>query len=128
MIYNINPIDKRIIELENLVKSKINIPPELANNIKWRTTSLGGIFLDYCSNWNAPVTILNAKSSLFIYFDTCNGGGGYDGENIGFEAIRCYNVPKLIGVKKKISVDKAVDKINKYLEKNKQVLIDTIEK
>lgn len=116
-----------VVNLERAIASSISIPVELRNNFMFKTTPLGGIFLDFYSNNLGGVATLNSAVQFSISFNTCDGMGRYVGDNVGMEMYRYRNIKPFRSVKTKIPYQDVVKKLNKWLEANKVHLMNVIE-
>jgi len=127
-ISNLNPENPKIKDLENLIKSGVIIPDELKNNMKFGTTSLGGLFLEYYSNGHIKnVYRENSKANFSIYIGASGNFGQYNGDNITVKISHKSPIFKMTGIKKATTHDKIIIKLNKIIEANKNLLIESLE-
>lgn len=124
MDYTILAATERVLKLRGYIKDKIEIPAELLENYDLDTTWRGDLQLDFWSNKYFPTKSKYKLSLCFIMDDNL---GTYCGKNISYSVLTCKNLPKIIGVKTPIDKEKSLAKINKYIQVNKQFLIDCIE-
>lgn len=127
MIYRSQSQDQRTIDLENKVKESIKIPNELKDVMKFTTTSLGGLFLNYWSNLKKGGYKENSKKYFVINLHLELKYSSYVGDIGTMEMYQLRDLPLLRGFKKPVEAEKIIKRVNDYIQKNKQLLIDAIE-
>lgn len=113
--------------LEEAIRSSVRIPVSLSNNIRFRTTGLGGVFIEYKSDSRGGVASMNSTTQFTIMFITTDGAGRYTGDNIGVEMTHCINIKSMRGIKKLQPYEKVVAKVNKWLSDNESYLFNCIQ-
>ncbi|GCD12627.1 hypothetical protein [Clostridium tagluense] len=127
MITNINGLNMQAIAVENKIKEGVLLPLELQNNLKWSTTSLGGLFLEYWSNGHKRnVYNENSKVALRIHISVEDNFGICKGEFGTINVMRKRGL-KMIGVKKDTTISKLIIKLNKWILENKELMVNLIE-
>jgi hypothetical protein len=102
---------KETIALEEKVKKEIHFPNSLKNNMKFTTTSLGGLFLQFVGKRGRFTRDLNCETKYSKYVG-----------DIGTLSIDRYNTPTLRGFKKPTDINQVIKRVNDYLSKNEQIL------
>ncbi len=116
-----------VYNLEVAIAKSIRIPNELQHNFMIRTTGLGGVFLEFYSDSTGGVNTMNSLTQFSISFDTTDGMGRYIGDNVGMERRRYRNIKPFRSIKKKQPYTDVVDKLNRWIEKNRQYLYNSIQ-
>lgn len=113
--------------LEQAIRQLIVIPNGLENNIRFSTTGLGGVFIEYRSDSRGGVASMNSDTQFTIMFMNTDGFGHYIGDNIGVEMTYCRNIKSMRGIKKLQPYEKVVAKVNKWMQDNREYLISCIQ-
>jgi hypothetical protein len=128
MITRLEKEHEKTIELENKVKEGILIPVELKENLRFSKGCLGSLFLEFWSNQHKKNVIYqNSKVSFCMMIDMELRYCQYIGDVGNLEMTRNRNLPKMMGFKKATEAQKIIKRINDYINKNKEVLINSIE-
>lgn len=120
-------MDNRVAQLEEMIRQSIIIPNSLLNNCRITTTGLGGVFIEFYSNTSDRLACENSKYQFRLMFDTTDGGGRFEGLDIGLEVTRAWNIKMMRGIKKKKPWQEVVKKVNDWLSKNEVSLYGLIE-
>ena len=120
-------MDLRLSMLETKIRTDVKIPISIKNNLIFKTTGLGGIFLHYACNSATPLKVLNSKVSFKLMFDTGDAFNRYEGDICGLEVMHQRGIKCLRGIKQKQPYEKVVEKVNKWLLENEEFLYASIE-
>ena len=133
MVYRTVAGDSRTKELEQKVKGLVEIPLALKQNLKFSTTSLGGLFLSYYSNIHKEnVYKENSKMYFMIQIDCELKYNSYVGEIGTLECntgnLRNFEEMNYIrGFRKPTDIMKIIKRLNDYISKYKHTMIINIE-
>lgn len=116
-----------VVNLERSIASLIKILASLKHNFTFKTTGLGGLFLEYYSNNHGGVATMNSRVQFSINFNTTDNMGRYIGDNVGMEMHRYRNIKPIRSVKTKLPYQEVVGKLNRWIENNEGYLVKAIE-
>ena len=80
MITDVYEEERKIGSLHEKIKDKVKIPDELRDYLKFKTTPLQGLFLDYYSNGGINNYIENSKAHFAIFIVAYDDFGRYRGD------------------------------------------------
>lgn len=113
---------------EQLIMNELIIPEFLRANMRFSTTGIGGLFLEYASNNKGGVATLNSKVSFKISFDTCTKHNTMYPMNLaGCEMYRTHNIRAMMSILQPVNYMEVVKRVNNWIYKNKALLANSIE-
>lgn len=118
-VRNTKSIDDRITKLEERIKDLVKIPDSLKPNLRFETTSLGGLFLEFSSEVGSNLAVMNSKHKITIYIVTSSNSGEYRGDIATLEVSHARAVKKPRQIKTLSSPETIAKAINKWIDANR---------
>ena len=123
MITDVYEEERKIGSLHEKIKDKVKIPDELRDYLKFKTTSLQGLFLDYYSNGGINDYIENSKAHFSIFIVAYDDFGRYRGDLLQM-FIEKSSYFKGSGVRKPVSSDVIITKLQRFIDNNMPVMLE----
>ena len=123
MIIDIYEEERKIGALHEKIKDNVKIPDELRDYLKFKSTTLQGLFLDYYSNGEINDYIENSKAHFSIFIVAYDSFGRYRGDLLQM-FIEKSSQFKGSGVRKPVSSDVIITKLQKFIDKNMETMLE----